>query len=123
MSESQIDWWTVSYKKVNQYIRARSFFDIVHSFIVRRNFIFLFIRQTIKSKYYSSVIDIVSFRFDLKRNMYGCYLTAADDQFLDLITDELNKYNLSTDTSLCVGFCLFRASLFLDFFLNDFVVL
>jgi hypothetical protein len=39
--------------------------------------------------------------------MYGCYLTSDDDKFLDVITDELDKYNLSTDSSLCVSFFFF----------------
>ncbi len=39
--------------------------------------------------------------------MYGCYLTSDDNKCLDVITDELDKYNLSTDSSLCVSFFLF----------------
>jgi hypothetical protein len=45
-----------------------------------------------------------SFRYLLKKKMYGCYLTSDDDKFLDSITDELDKYNLSNDSSLCVSF-------------------
>jgi hypothetical protein len=44
--------------------------------------------------------------------MSGYYLTLNDDQFLDLITDELNKYELANDTSLCVFFVLFLIILF-----------
>jgi hypothetical protein len=44
--------------------------------------------------------------------MYGYYLTSDDDKFLDLITDELNKYNLSNDLSLCVSFCFLLFILF-----------
>ncbi len=35
--------------------------------------------------------------------MYGCYLIYDDDKFLDLINDELDKYNTSNDSSLCVS--------------------
>ncbi len=35
--------------------------------------------------------------------MTGYYLTSNDERFLDLITDELNKYGLANDTSLCVS--------------------
>jgi len=43
--------------------------------------------------------------------MYGCYLTSDDNKFLDVITDELDKYNLSTDSSLCVSFFPFWYSI------------
>ncbi|CAF1091469.1 unnamed protein product [Rotaria sordida] len=36
--------------------------------------------------------------------MYGCYLTSDDDKFLDLITDELDKYNLLNDSSFILLF-------------------
>jgi hypothetical protein len=39
--------------------------------------------------------------------MSGYYMTSNDEQFLDLITDELNKYNSSNDTSLCVSLFIF----------------
>ncbi len=53
--------------------------------------------------------------------MSADYLTYDDDKFLDLITDELDKYDLSNDTSLCVSFffhflILFDEVIEIDFF-------
>ena len=40
------------------------------------------------------------------RHMFGCYATADDDTFLDVITDELDQFQSSADTSSCVNLLL-----------------